>query len=291
MEPLARVLLAIAGLLGAFIFLQIATCSRPPGRPTASWPQPRVPRWASRPPCRRQQIQSAVEGLKKNNLFAPPATKQCPVNEVIGILGNQALINGQWYKVGDTVADAKILAIEPTKVKVVWNGQEKEFTPIGSTGGGGPEGPRQGPRGRPPTPPGAPMVVTGGAPSGGATAGPSPGGTRPAQGLRERWKDMSPEERQKYRDEMRERLSRREPVIGSRTKGQLHEAHEHRSLGHHRRGDTCRRVCGWAAGAACPDAGRAARIRGGHADRESRDAQGEGRTAVARRRICQRRRC
>jgi hypothetical protein len=44
-----------------------------------------------------------VEGLKKNNLFAPRAPKQYPVHEVIGILGDQALINGRWYKVGDTI--------------------------------------------------------------------------------------------------------------------------------------------------------------------------------------------
>jgi len=53
------------------------------------------------------------------------------------------------------------------------------------------------------------MVVTGGAPSGGATAGPSPEERDRLKDLRERWKDMSPEERQKYRDEMRERLSRK----------------------------------------------------------------------------------
>ncbi len=206
MEPLAGVLLAIAGLLAALIFLQIATWLATAGEAdsvVAAATGATLGKPAAMPSA---QIQSAVEGLKKNNLFAPPAMKKWPVNDVIGILGNQALINGQWYKAGDSVADAKIVAIEPTKVKVVWNGQEKEFTPIGSSGGGGPEGPRQGPRGRPPTSPGAPMVVTGGAPSGGATAGPSP---EERDRLRERWKDMSPEERQKYRDEMRERLSRK----------------------------------------------------------------------------------
>ncbi len=210
MEPLARALLAIAGLLGAFLFLQIATfvaTARDADSIVATATDASLGKPATLPSA---QVQSALEGLKKNNLFAPPAAKQCPVREVIGILGNQALINGQWYKVGDTVADAKILAIEPTKVKVVWNGQEKEFMPISSAGAGGPEGPRPGPKGRPPTPPGAPMVVTGGPPSGGAPAGLSPEERDRLKDLRERWKDMSPEERQKYRDEMRERLSRRD---------------------------------------------------------------------------------
>ena len=107
------------------------------------------------------------------------------------------------------MADAKILAIEPTKVKVVWNGQEKEFTPISSTGGAGPQGPGPGPKGGPPKPPGAPMVVTNAPPGsapGGAMAGMS---SEERDRLRERWKDMSPEERQRYRDEMRAKLGRK----------------------------------------------------------------------------------
>ena len=56
---------------------------------------------------------------------------------MLGILGHEALINGKWYKVGDSVGEAKIVAIEPTKVRIAWNGQEKEFSPIGSSGRSG----------------------------------------------------------------------------------------------------------------------------------------------------------
>ncbi len=207
-EPLAGILLAIAGLLAALLFLQIATWVAAAGEADSVVAAATSVAPAESAVAPSAQVQSAVEGLKKSNLFAPPSQKHWPVSDVIGILGNQALINGQWYKVGDSVADAKILAIEPTKVKVVWNGQEKEFTPIGSSGGGGPAGLRQGPRSGPPAPSGAPMVVTGGAPSGGASD-VSPEDRERLKDLREKWKDMSPEERQKYRDEMRERLSRR----------------------------------------------------------------------------------
>jgi len=31
----------------------------------------------------------------------------------MGIFGDEALINGKWYKAGDKVADAKILAVNP----------------------------------------------------------------------------------------------------------------------------------------------------------------------------------
>ena len=75
-----------------------------------------------------------ADALKKNNLFAPPPPKQHPVKEVLGIFGNEVLINDNWYKVGDKVADAKITAIDPTNVKIVWDGREKVFAPIsGST--------------------------------------------------------------------------------------------------------------------------------------------------------------
>ena len=207
-EPLARVLLASAALLGALVFVEVATYfvttsdadSLVAGATRSALDKPGTTISA--------QSRAVVDGLKKNNLFAPPLPKQYPINEVIGILGDQALINGQWYKAGDMVAEARILAIEPTKVRVTWNGQEKEFTPMSSTGQGGPEGP--GRRGGPPTPRGAPMVVTG------ARPGPGPGGPMPGVSpeerdqMRERWPTMTPEERQKFREEMRSRFGRRD---------------------------------------------------------------------------------
>ena len=76
------------------------------------------------------ESKALAEGLKKNNLFAPPPPKQHPVKEVWGILGDEVLIEGKWYKVGDTIGDAKILAIGPTSAKIDWNGAEKVFLPI-----------------------------------------------------------------------------------------------------------------------------------------------------------------
>jgi hypothetical protein len=208
-ELLARVLLATAGLLGAFILLELAAffvAAADADNVVAAAKGSALSKPAAAPSA---ETKAVVDGLKKNNLFAPPAQKQYPVNEVIGILGDQALINGQWYKVGDSVADARILAIEPTKVKVVWNGQEKEFTPMSSTGQGGPEGPGPGRRGGPPVPGGPPMVVTGGRP--GPMGGQGQGIQSPEEmeKMREQWRNMSPEERQKYREEMRARFGRR----------------------------------------------------------------------------------
>ena len=81
------------------------------------------------------QSKLLAEELKKNNLFSPPPPKQNPVGAVSGILGDEALIGGKWYKAGDSIADAKIIAIEPTQIKILWDGKEQCFSPIGSSGG------------------------------------------------------------------------------------------------------------------------------------------------------------
>ena len=73
---------------------------------------------------------AVAEELKKANLFAPAPPKRNPVQEVFGILGSEALINGQWYKAGDKIQDANIVAVEPTRVVVEWNGQRTTLYPI-----------------------------------------------------------------------------------------------------------------------------------------------------------------
>jgi len=83
-----------------------------------------------------------ADALKKNNLFVPPAPKQHPVKEVWGIFGNEVLIKDKWYKVGDTVGDAKIVAIGPTQATIEWDGKEKTFAPIDAAEPSQPGGPR-----------------------------------------------------------------------------------------------------------------------------------------------------
>lgn len=75
---------------------------------------------------------SVADELKKKNVFAPPPPKKHPVQQVSGILGKEVLIGDKWYKVGDKVGDAKIVAIEPTQVWVEWDGEKKAFAPISS---------------------------------------------------------------------------------------------------------------------------------------------------------------
>jgi len=72
-----------------------------------------------------------ADALKQKDLFQPPPPKPQPPQEAQGILGDQALIAGKWYKVGDTVPPgAKVLKIEAAKVTLDWEGKEMVLAPI-----------------------------------------------------------------------------------------------------------------------------------------------------------------
>ncbi|MCK4291606.1 MAG: hypothetical protein KAY65_00300 [Planctomycetes bacterium] len=83
------------------------------------------------------EAKAIADGLKKKNLFAPPEPKRNPVSVVSGILGDEVLINGKWYKAGDSVGDAKVVAIEPTRVRIEWDAKEETFAPISAASSDG----------------------------------------------------------------------------------------------------------------------------------------------------------
>lgn len=151
--------------------------------------------------------------LKKNNLFAPAPPKEQPIKQVFGILGNEVLIEGKWYKLGDMVKDAKIVAIEPAQIKIEWDGKQITLAPISAASS---------------SPPGAPTsarVDTGQVESQGAPVAPEPMRRRRGGGrgrgmrgfgnlspeeraaMRERFRNASDEERQQMRNEMRQRFN------------------------------------------------------------------------------------
>jgi len=81
-----------------------------------------------------------AEELKKKNLFVPaPKEEGHPVKAVTGIFGDEALVDGKWYKAGDKIADAEIISIEATEVKIKWKGNVKSFAPIATAVTSGPE--------------------------------------------------------------------------------------------------------------------------------------------------------
>jgi len=204
---LAKVLLAVAALLGAMALYEVAEFLMTTAQ--AELAVARATESGTGGPnnvdASLAQAKSIVETLKKGNLFAPPPPKQNPVREVLGILGDEALINNKWYKAGDSVGDAKILAVGPTRIRVVWNGQEKEFSPLGSTdagsqGGGGPSGPpRPGRRGR--------LERGARGPASPRANGPGGMSAEETAALGNRFRDASPEERAKLREEMRTRFA------------------------------------------------------------------------------------
>jgi hypothetical protein len=112
-----------------------------------------------------------ANSLKKNNLFAPPQPKKNPITTVPCILGDEVFINNKWYKEGEMVQDAKIIAIEPTQVTIEWDGKRTVFNPLDAPGASpGPgERPPSGPTGIPPARPSMGPIPPPGAP------GPQPG--------------------------------------------------------------------------------------------------------------------
>lgn len=165
-----------------------------------------------------------VDELKMRNLFVPRPPRRNPVSVVLGILGDEALINGKWYKAGDSVGDAKVVAIEPTRVRIEWDGKETVFAPITAAVASGPSGPGRPDRGDSGRP-GPSMAVVAGGPGRGDFGSLSE--EQRAQmrarfeGMRDRFQNMSPEERERLRDEMRGRFGggMRGPGGGDRGSG------------------------------------------------------------------------
>ncbi len=108
---------------------------------------------------RLSEARKTADRLKQKNLLiqAPPRTH--PVKQVDGILGDEALIAGKWYKAGAKIGDAKILAVKPTEVQIEWDGKETAFAPMAAKAGppGGPPVPEP-PKGTGPEPPKPPPV-------------------------------------------------------------------------------------------------------------------------------------
>ena len=140
------VLLAIAVLSGVLImakatglFIASARAQRII-KQAAAWSKP-DPNVVENQVARSKLI---AEDLKENNLFWP-APKGHPVKAVMGIFGNEAYIDGNWYKVGSMIRDAKITAIDANSVTTEWKGKKQVFCPIDAEDSSAPGGPESGP--------------------------------------------------------------------------------------------------------------------------------------------------
>jgi hypothetical protein len=146
-------LLAAAALLGVFTVAKVAGFCVQRGRMQALGTLAQSERDPNRLKQSLGEAKKRVDSLKQNNLFVKAHPKQNPIKQVEGILGGEALIGGKWYKVGDKVADAKIVAIAATQVEVEWDGKKTSFSPMASVSAGPPA---------PPTAPGGPPKTEGG---------------------------------------------------------------------------------------------------------------------------------
>ncbi len=79
---------------------------------------------------KNMQIQASMIESKheQKSMFAPPKKVQMPT--CVAVLGNEALINDKWYKVGSTAGGAEIVAINPESVTILWEGKEHILVPF-----------------------------------------------------------------------------------------------------------------------------------------------------------------
>jgi len=138
-RPISRLLFAFSLLLAALSFLRVAMFvgTTTEARLLARRFTPQIQPTASQIQEKPVESQALVARLKKKNLFTPPPSREHPVKDVAGILGNEAFIGGRWYRCHDKIGEATIVYIGPTQVRIEWDGKEKTFAPIQ---GGSPAG-------------------------------------------------------------------------------------------------------------------------------------------------------
>jgi hypothetical protein len=145
---------------------------------------------------------AVADKIKERNMFAEPKAKPNPPT-CIAILGSKALINDKWYGVGDEVVGAKIVAIGPKDVTILWEEKEKKLIPFEATVK---EGSQRPPSAPPEKSEGAEERRPSPAPSAEERRGERPFGRR---GMGRFFENMSEDERRQMRERMRN-MSREE---------------------------------------------------------------------------------
>ncbi len=158
--------------------------------------------------------------LKKRNVFVPPPPRPNPPT-CQGIIGSSALFGDKLYKAGEKVGAAEILSVGTTQVVIKWEDREMTLVPFesGSSSSGGSRQATadarpqrsEAPAGRVPTPPaGASSTqVSAGQPAQGPRGAGMNMSPEERQQLVDRFRNMSPEERDRFREEQRQRFGER----------------------------------------------------------------------------------
>ncbi|RKY06304.1 MAG: hypothetical protein DRP66_09070 [Planctomycetota bacterium] len=155
-----------------------------------------------------------ADQLKKKNMFVkPPPGPKPPV--CFGIIGGNAIINGKYYKAGDKVGGAEIISVGTKEVVIKWDDKEMKLIPFAVNNASPPSKKKSSPgksAGKPEsgskptevkvevTTSFAPGMRPGGPGRRGEFMGMSPEERRK---MMERYKNMSPEEQERFRQERR----------------------------------------------------------------------------------------
>lgn len=69
--------------------------------------------------------------LKQKRTFTLPPAQAKPPQNIMGILGNRALIDNKWYSEGDSIGSGKVLSVNYREIVIEWNGSNITLSPLG----------------------------------------------------------------------------------------------------------------------------------------------------------------
>lgn len=149
-----------------------------------------------------------IKPLQEKNLFAPRPPKPT-VPQATQILGDAAFFTDKWVKVGEEIKGAKVIAVDSASVTLLWEGKEVKQYPFKiKSEGGGPAAPQGGRMGRSgPNGGGRPAMRP--SPEGFGDFGGRPPWAMSSEErsqMRQRFEQMSPQEREAFRNEIRRRF-------------------------------------------------------------------------------------
>ena len=77
-----------------------------------------------------EDYQAAARELTQKNMFVPPPEGPAEPGDCTAIFGDEARIGDRWYKSGDRLGEAEVVAIGPTSVTLLWDCRRITRTPV-----------------------------------------------------------------------------------------------------------------------------------------------------------------
>ena len=174
---------------------------------------------------KNKQIQASNTESKEEPKSMFSVSKKAQMPKCSAVLGDEALINDKWYKVGSTAGGAKIVAVNHESVKILWEEKEHILVPFGTKV----ESANQTKNDQPSSsnkeasdsarPDGRDMRNTDNAKS----SEPTEMSSDEARQIRERYQNASPEEQEKMRQQMQERYQNASPEEQGQMRQQMRQ--------------------------------------------------------------------